>query len=293
MKTVKVPHHGRKLTALRPKQSLGQNFLIDDNIARKIVRSMNLKPDDVVVEVGPGKGALTKFLADTGAHILAVEIDGRLVDDLRALVPSDRVAILHADFLDVSLDEISRTHHSRIRLAGNLPYHLTSSILFKSFDERASIRDLTIMVQREVAHRIVARPSTKEYGILAVLAQAFSRPELLFTVSPNCFFPRPKVDSAVLRLDFSAAPPFRVDEKIFTLVVKTTFGKRRKTLRNSLTYLPFDLPVIEQILREHPDLLGRRPEELSVAEFAAFAGSVARIAGDTADNPAGSSLNKT
>jgi len=265
---------------IKPKQSLGQNFLIDDNITRKIVHSMDPGREDYVVEVGPGKGALTRFLAETAGHVLAVEIDGRLVDNLRAMFSPEQVTILHRDFLEVSLTELAAQQHKRIRLAGNLPYHLTSPILFKAFEERAAVRDLTIMVQREVARRITGKPSTKDYGILAVLSQAYSIPRYLFTVSPNCFFPKPNVESAVIRLEFFEAPPFQFDEKIFTLVVKTTFGKRRKTLRNSMQFLPYEPDVIAAILdrihSENERMLGQRPEELSIEEFAVLAETVKR-----------------
>ena len=239
---------------------------------------MNIGADDFIVEVGPGKGALTKFLAEDAAHVTAVEIDGRLVNNLRSMFSAHRVTILHKDFMEVALPELAAEHRTRIRLAGNLPYHLTSPILFKAFEERAVLRDLTIMVQKEVAQRITGKPSTKDYGILAVLAQAFSTPRYLFTVSPNCFFPKPKVDSAVIRLDFFQEQTFRFDEKIFTLVVKTAFGKRRKTLRNSLQFLPYEPDVIERILTkiqaDDGKMLVRRPETLSIEEFARLAETV-------------------
>ena len=272
----RVPNPLRTIL-IKPKQSLGQNFLVDDNIARKIAREMNFAKDDVLVEVGPGKGALTKHLVGTAQHLLAFEIDQRLIVDLQAAYSREDVTVFHQDFLEVSLEELCRTYGKPVRVVGNLPYHLTSPILFKTFEQRTAVADLTVMVQKEVAQRIVGQPSTKEYGILAVLSRFYGEPKVLFNVSPGCFFPRPKVDSAVVNIALHRTLPFHVAENFFTLVVKTTFGKRRKTLRNSLQFLPFEPQQIDRITEANGALLKRRPEELSVAEFAMLAKSVQDI----------------
>lgn len=252
---------------VRPKQSLGQNFLIDDNIARNIVRDLHIEDDDILIEIGPGKGALTRHLAGKAKHLIAMEIDGRVVEGLRTAYESRNVEILHQDFLECSLLELSSRFRRRLRLIGNIPYHLTSPILFKSFEEHSALRDLTIMLQREVAKRIVAQPSTKDYGILAVMTGFYGTPKILFNVSPNCFYPKPKVESSVLCIQFHSKKAFQVEEKLFTLVVKSTFGKRRKTLRNGLQYLPFDEEVLKRIISLDSPMLERRPEELSVEQF--------------------------
>jgi 16S rRNA (adenine1518-N6/adenine1519-N6)-dimethyltransferase len=248
---------------LRPKQSLGQNFLVDGNIARKIISAIDVKPDEAIIEIGPGKGALTKYLIELTDNFFAVEIDRRACEYLMSEY-GDRLRILNGDFLEIDLQEISNNYHRKIRLVGNIPYHITSPILFKVMEHRAVVQDMTIMVQWEVAKRIVAKPKTKEYGILSVLCQFYAMPELLFKVSPSCFYPKPKVTSAVVRLDFVHSPHYQVtDENVFVQVVKSTFGKRRKTLRNGLKALKYQGFNIEALDFN----LNLRPEELSVADF--------------------------
>jgi 16S rRNA (adenine1518-N6/adenine1519-N6)-dimethyltransferase len=252
----------------RPKQSLGQNFLVDDNIARNIVRDLHLDADDVVVEIGPGRGALTQNIAGRVRHLVAVEIDRRIVGSLTQQFASPSVTILQQDFLELSLQQIANQFSARLRVVGNIPYHLTSPILFKVFDERRVVQDCTLMVQREVAERIVAKAGTDGYGILSVFAALYGAARILFTVSPNCFYPKPKVTSAVVRLDLqgeSAAD--RVDEQLFATIVRTAFGKRRKTLRNSLKYLPYSEQAPVDFLADVPFSLDRRAEELDVHEF--------------------------
>lgn len=251
---------------IRPKQSLGQNFLTDENVSRKIVRAFRPAAGDIVLEIGAGLGSLTGKLAGTVGHLTVVEIDGRVIAGLRSRFESAGVTVLHEDFLNVDLADLSRRHSSRLRLIGNIPYHLTSPILFKVFDERTAVRDLTIMVQREVARRIAARPGSRTYGILSVFAHFFGEPEVLFDVSPNCFSPRPNVISSVVRISMDETPRFGVDEATFRLVVRTVFGKRRKTLKNCLKYLPYDETVLEKIGRiEFPT--DKRPEQLDLEQF--------------------------
>jgi 16S rRNA (adenine1518-N6/adenine1519-N6)-dimethyltransferase len=266
---------------IKPKQSLGQNFLIDDNIARNIVRDLDIRPDDILIEIGPGKGALTKHLAGKCKHLIAMEIDGRVVEELQAAYNSPGVTILHKDFLEASLPSLRRKFSQKLRLLGNIPYHLTSPILFKAFEEHASLTDITIMLQREVARRIVAKPSTKDYGILAVQANFYGVPKIFFNVSPNCFYPRPKVESSVLRIAFHPKKLYHVDEKLFTLVVKTTFGKRRKTLRNSLQYLPYDEDMLDQIISLDGSLMEKRPEQLTVEQFVGLVQQIESIINHT------------
>jgi 16S rRNA (adenine1518-N6/adenine1519-N6)-dimethyltransferase len=179
--------------------------------------------------------------------------------------------------LDVSLAYQKRLYKSKLRLIGNIPYHLTSPILFKVFEERKVVRDLTIMVQREVARRIVARPGSKEYGITSVLAQFFGEPRIFFDVSPNCFYPKPKVTSSVLHVRLYDALPHRVDAELFRLIVRTAFGKRRKTLRNSLKFLPYDEDTVNRIIQQIDFPTEKRPEQLSVAQFAQLTDQIAQI----------------
>ncbi len=250
---------------LAPKKSLGQNFLRDANVARKIVESLHLRPSDVVVEIGPGQGALTKYLSAQATTVAAIEVDERAIAVLRETLKGD-VRLIHSDVLDVSLRSLSEEFKSRLRVVGNIPYNITSDILFWLFDNHDAVEDATLMVQLEVAHRFVAQPRTKDYGILAVSVQLYSRPELLFKVSRNSFYPKPNVDSAVVRLPFKRELP-DYNEKLFKAVVRGTFGKRRKTLRNGLRYIGFADQQLDRIAFD----LSRRPESLSLEEFLTLA----------------------
>ncbi len=262
---------------IRPKQSLGQNFLIDPNIARKIAQQVHPAQDDAIVEIGPGTGSLTAHLAGRAGHLVLVELDGRIVDDLRARFSRTAATILHEDFLQTDLVALRKRFSRKLRVVGNIPYHLTSPILFKIFASADSVRDLTIMIQREVARRIVARPGTKQYGILSVLTAFYGSTRILFDVSPGCFYPRPKVTSTVITVTLFDKRPADVDEELFLTVVKTAFGKRRKTLRNGLQYLPYGDAAVGRIVND-PDLpLRRRPEELTLQEFAALARRIALL----------------
>jgi 16S rRNA (adenine1518-N6/adenine1519-N6)-dimethyltransferase len=252
---------------VRPKQSLGQNFLIDDNIARNIAKSLKLQNEDIVIEIGPGQGALTRHLVSSPKRLIAVEIDARAVEQLRSTISSKNLEIIHQDFLDVSLISISKKYDTKIRIVGNIPYHLTSPILFKIFDEREAISDITLTMQREVAQRITGSPRTKEYGILSVFSQFYGIPKLLFNVSPNCFYPKPKVTSSVIQLLIRDELPGDVNLKLFHGIVKTVFGKRRKTLRNGLLYMPFEKEVLENIQNSTDPVFIKRPEELSINDF--------------------------
>lgn len=263
------------LGKISPIKSLGQHFLIDDNIARNIVRDLHLLPEDVVVEIGPGRGALTKLLVPHVRKLIAVEIDNRVVSELRAQFSQPNVIIVHQDFLEVNLIELSEREGKQLRLVGNIPYYLTSDILIKAFDERTALKDFTLMMQREVARRLAAQPGTKEYGILSVYAQFYGRFEILFSVSPNCFYPKPKVSSAVIQEQLFERIPFDVDEEMFRLVVRTAFGKRRKALRNSLKYLPLEENKLRSLLTQTP-MLDKRPEQLSVAQFVELANIVTK-----------------
>lgn len=246
---------------LAPKKSLGQNFLRDENVARKIVETLRLRSSDAVVEIGPGQGALTKHLCAATPRVIGIEIDDRAIAVLRETLGSG-VELIHSDVLKLSPEDLARQVGGRIRIVGNIPYSITSNILFWLFDGRGALEDATLMVQLEVARRLVARPRTKEYGILSVFTQFYSKPELLFKVSRNSFYPKPEVDSAVIRFEFpTTLPP--CNETLFRSVVRSTFGKRRKTLRNGLRYMGFSDHQLEGVAFD----LKRRPESLSLQEF--------------------------
>ena len=246
---------------LPPKKFLGQNFLRDENVARNIVDSLHVRSDDVVVEIGPGQGALTKYLNNRCSRLIAVEIDERAVGLLRDSFGSS-IEIVQADIRTVSLAQYSPAKGGRLRVIGNIPYNITSEILFWLFDQHSLVQDATLMVQLEVARRFVAPRGTKDYGILAIAVQYYTESELLFKVSRNSFFPKPGVDSAVVHLGFREHPA-ECDRELLTAVVRSTFGKRRKTLRNGLRYMGFPDSQLDSLSFD----LTRRPEQLSLDEF--------------------------
>jgi 16S rRNA (adenine1518-N6/adenine1519-N6)-dimethyltransferase len=250
---------------LKPKKRLGQNFLRDENILRKIVESLDLNTEDIVIEIGCGNGALTKHLAHKPIKLIGIEVDERAIELLKDSV-GEKMTLIHANVLDVQLHEISEKQHGQLRIVGNIPYYLTSEILFWLFEARPVLRDATLMMQLEVARRLVAPSGRKDYGILSVFTKFYADCEMLFKVSRNCFFPRPDVDSAVVQLKFKEQLP-HCDEKLFRSVVRSTFGKRRKTLRNGLKSMGYDDKVLDSIKFE----LTKRPEELSVENFVLLA----------------------
>lgn len=252
---------------LKPRQSLGQNFLRDENIARKIVRTVDPKPGEAVVEIGPGQGAITSLLADTGCRLILVEIDGRMTADLTERFGPGGAEVIRGDILEVPFGDLHGRFGKRVRVVGNIPYHLTSPILFKLFREFGHVSDATLMVQKEVAARVVSAPGVKDYGILSVMTALHGTPKIEFDISPNCFFPKPKVRSSILTIRMRDALPEGLDVGMFRSVVRAAFGKRRKTLRNSLQYLP-DEGVHAAPDPEHcPVSLDLRPEALSVQDF--------------------------
>ena len=249
---------------IRPKKSLGQNFLKDENIARKIISTMHLSEEDHVLEIGPGTGVLTKYLVEQAGAVTAVEIDNHLAPQLREKFSSfPKFKLIHKDVLKTSFVDILGSQQDW-RVVANLPYHITSPVLFRLFENRHALRDATLMVQKEVAQRIVAGPGSKTFGILSVFSQYFADVKILFEVSKNVFFPAPEVDSAVVHWKFKKDTPLIAgEENLLRSVVKGVFAQRRKMLRNSLKSIK-DLKIdIEQL-----DVnLNQRPEQLSIDDF--------------------------
>jgi len=246
----------------KPKKFLGQNFLTDVNIAKKIVSSFELKPDDVLLEIGPGYGSLSKHIAGKCGKYYAVEIDSKCIESLRETL-GNKIDIFEKNFLEFDFENDLNHSSHKIKIAGNIPYHITTPILFKLFENGEKLDFAVLMMQKEVAQRLIAKPNTKEYGILSVQTNYYTIPELLFTVSPGAFFPKPAVNSAVVKFKFIKREPFE-NEALFKLVVRESFGKRRKTLRNSLKQL-FENYKIEPEKIEFD--LSRRPESLDLKEF--------------------------
>ena len=256
------------LEMVRPKKSLGQHFLCDEFIARRIVSSVAPRRGDVLLEIGPGEGALTRHLLRSGARLIVVDIDSRITERLREVYPPDAVDVIAGDILETDIGAIARnaavSPEGKLRVVGNIPYNITSPILFHLLEHRMSIADATLTMQREVARRVIACPGSKEYGILSVFCQLRAECTLLFEVPASAFTPEPKVQSAVMRMVLRETPKYPLpDEELFRVMVRTVFGKRRKTLRNSLRYL-----VGDRVVDLEGDVdLGRRPEELSLREL--------------------------
>lgn len=244
------------------KKRFGQHFLFDPNILRKIIAGSNITPHDTVVEIGPGIGTLTKLLSEQAKQVIAIEIDKKLIGRLRAnLSEKTNVKIVTADALKYPFHKI----HDNFKVVANIPYYITTPLIFRLLDFRKKIPDMTLLMQKEVAKRIVAVPGTKDYGVLSIMIQLYTKPDLLFTVSRKAFSPPPEVDSAVIHFKVYPFPLVQVsDETLFIKVVKTAFSQRRKTILNSLK--PF--PGISDSLSDTGIPPGLRPECLSIEDFA-------------------------
>jgi len=259
---------------VRPQKKLGQSFLIDGNIAAGIVKSSGIGSGDVVVEIGSGHGALTLLIVREAEKVVAVEIDPRMVDILREeLKEASNLEIFQQDILDYDFSMPLRDSRgkNKLKIIGNIPYSISSQILFRLIDFRETISSMTLMFQKEVAERITASPGTKEYGILSAITYMYTIPSRVMTVPADCFFPRPKVDSAILKMEVRETPLFAVkDNDLFLKVVKCAFAKRRKTLFNNLRSSDL-FPVGKEDVQRVLDRLGidgrRRGETLTVEEF--------------------------
>lgn len=216
--------------SIRPKKSLGQHFLTDNNIIDKIAAAIPAEPEDRVIEIGPGTGALTAVLLDNFDDLHAVELDQRAIKVLKEKFPD--LSIYHEDVLNVDWQELS-IGKEETHVVGNLPYYITSQILFSLLESRNLLADAILMMQKEVAERIVSETRTKDYGILSVQTQLMATPEILFPVSRNCFQPVPRVDSAVMLLKFDKGDLTCSDRQLKT-VVRTAFNQRRKKMSNAL-----------------------------------------------------------
>lgn len=248
---------------VRPKKNLGQHFLIDLSIAKRIADTVDACPELPVLEVGPGMGVLTQYLMEKPRPVKVVEIDTESVEYLNEHFPRLRENILGEDFLRMNLNKVF--DGKQFVLTGNYPYDISSQIFFKMLDNKDLIPCCTGMIQREVAQRMASAPGNKAYGILSVLIQAWYDVEYLFTVDENVFNPPPKVKSAVIRMTRNEVTDLGCDEQLFKRVVKTVFNQRRKMLRVSLRQI-FSGREVSPDFYQH-DVMTRRPEQLSVAEF--------------------------
>lgn len=245
---------------LKPLKKFGQNYLTDKNIIKKIISEFNPQENDSIIEIGPGTGALTREIFNKVMQFKAVEIDTRVIDSLVNEMPG--LEIINQDFLKLELAKVYPSKN-KIRIIGNIPYNITSPILFKLIENRFSVHDALLMVQYDVAKRMTANISTKDYGILSVLLNYFADVKICFKISPNVFYPKPKVWSALIHIIFNKQTDSKLEDKFFINVVKASFGHRRKTLKNSLTNSIFaDINLDSDTLK-----LKRRAEELSVSDF--------------------------
>lgn len=252
-------------------KSLGQNFLIDGNIVRNIVKGAQVNKDDYVLEIGPGIGTLTEELALNAKKVVAVEIDRNLLPILDyTLSKHDNVEIVEGDILKINIHDLidEKLNGGPIKVAANLPYYVTTPIIARLIEEDLNIESITVMVQKEVAQRIVAPPGNKQYGSLTVFVNFYSDPEILLSVPKTVFMPQPKVDSAVIRLNMKE-PPVDIDKKLFFKIVKAAFGQRRKTILNSLSNreLGLDKEQVKELLERSNISPKARAENLKIEDF--------------------------
>lgn len=243
---------------VRPKKFLGQHFLKDENIARKIVEALPLEQGQDVLEIGPGTGVLTKYLVKLPLSLKVIEIDRESVAHLKQHFPELEGRIIEGDFLEI---EMAKYFTERYAIIGNFPYNISSQIFFRVLEDRDKVKSVVCMLQKEVADRIASREGNKTYGILSVLLQAFYDIESLFKVPPGVFHPPPKVQSAVIRLTRNQRTHLPCDEAAFVKVVKQGFQNRRKTLRNALKNLNLPASVYQL------PVMDKRAEQLTVDNF--------------------------
>ena len=259
-------------------KKFGQNFLIDERVLEKIISAAEVNKDDFVLEIGPGIGTMTQYLAENAREVMAVEIDKNLIPILSdTLSAYDNVSILNADILKVDIAKIveEKNGGKPVKVVANLPYYITTPIIMGLFESHVPIDSITVMVQKEVADRMQSGPGTKDYGALSLAVQYYAEPYVVANVPPNCFMPRPKVGSAVIRLTRHAAPPVKVDnEKWMFDIIRASFNQRRKTLANGLKNsqeLQFTKEQVEQAITECGLPLNIRGEALTLEQFAALA----------------------
>ena len=256
-------------------KKFGQNFLIDEHVLGKIIRSAEITEDDFVVEIGPGIGTLTQYLAASAREVAAIEIDDALIPILEdTLSAYDNVTVIHEDVLKVDLCKLAEEKNGGkpIKVVANLPYYITTPIIMGLFENHVPVENITIMVQKEVADRMKTGPGSKDYGALSLAVQYYAKPELVANVPPNCFMPRPRVGSAVIRLTRHAEVPVQAeDEKLMFQMIRASFNQRRKTLVNGLGNAP-ELHIPKEMTTEVLDEMGLsasvRGEALTLEQFA-------------------------
>lgn len=266
-----VNKYGFKFT-----KSLGQNFLVDDSVVKDIVEGSNITKEDHVIEIGPGVGTLTKELLKYAKHVTSIEIDKELVPILKEEFKEyDNFTLIHEDVLKVNLDEITRGE--KFKVVANLPYYVTTPILLKLLESNFNFDSITVMIQKEVADRLNAKPSNKDYGALTVLVQYHCDTEIIRIVKPESFIPRPKVDSIVIKLNkLNEKRVNPISEDIFFKVSRQAFAMRRKTLSNTLKPLGYSKEIFDKVFLETNIDPQRRGETLSLEEFCTLSNALAK-----------------
>lgn len=259
-------------------KKFGQNFLIDTHVLEKIIEAAGVTKDDCVLEIGPGIGTMTQYLAENAGHVVAVEIDKNLIPILKdTLSEYDNVTIINEDILKVDINALALEYNGGkpIKVVANLPYYITTPIIMGLFESEVPIDNITVMVQKEVADRMQVGPGTKDYGALSLAVQYYAEPYIVANVPPNCFIPRPNVGSAVIRLTRHQIPPVQVDDpQLMFKLVRASFNQRRKTLQNGLNNSP-EIPYTKEQIVAAIESLGVsatvRGEALTLEQFAQLA----------------------
>ena len=258
-------------------KKFGQNFLIDTHVLDKIIRSAEITKEDMVVEIGPGIGTMTQYLACAAGKVAAIEIDKALIPILEdTLEGYENVQVINGDVLKVDIAKLAEEENGGrpIKVVANLPYYITTPIIMGLFENHVPLKSITVMVQKEVADRMQVGPGTKDYGALSLAVQYYAKPYIVANVPPNCFMPRPKVGSAVIRLERYDEPPVQVeDEKLMFRIIRASFNQRRNTLANGLKNSPelqFSKEEIEKAIEGIGKSVSVRGEALTLEEFAAL-----------------------
>lgn len=261
----------------------GQNFLVDTHVLERIIRAAGLTKEDMVLEIGPGIGTMTQYLAENAGRVVAVEIDSNLIPILKETLQAyDNVTVLNEDILKVDIRALAEKYNGGrpIKVVANLPYYITTPIIMGLFESQVPIDNITVMVQKEVAERMQAGPGTKNYGALSLAVQYYAEPYIVANVPPNCFIPRPSVGSAVIRLTRHEKKPVEVkDEKLMFALIRASFNQRRKTLQNSLNNSS-ELSFSKEEIGEAIEKMGLSPsvrgEALTLEQFAKLADALGK-----------------
>ncbi|EDO57202.1 MAG: 16S rRNA (adenine(1518)-N(6)/adenine(1519)-N(6))-dimethyltransferase RsmA [Clostridium sp.] len=262
-------------------KKFGQNFLIDDHVITKIINAAEITKDDLVLEIGPGIGTMTQYLAESAGKVIAVEIDKNLIPILgETLAEYDNVTIINEDILKLDINRLVEEENDGkpIKVVANLPYYITTPIIMGLFESHVPLQSITVMVQKEVADRMQVGPGSKDYGALSLAVQYYAKPYIAANVPPNCFIPRPGVGSAVIRLTRYEEPPVMVkDESLMFKLIRASFNQRRKTLQNGIANspeLPYSKAQVEKALEKMGLAANVRGESLTLAEFAKLSDTI-------------------